>query len=186
MGLKAYLSRVPVGGGPVMPEESGGCPECQRQKGELHRFGCAGEPCPACGKILIGCCCNRLSPADSARIIKALHDRFTGSAAAAAVIAGAGEEAGRDVPYLVHAAMQYLYENLPAEVRVELHRSFQESHPDLVPLLQDEHGYGYYTAEQLSQALNISLAEVNEKIEAMIDAGQGIRFGDIIRLQKVN
>jgi hypothetical protein len=52
--------------------------------------------------------------------------------------------------------------------------------------LQDETGYGYYTAEQLSLALQIPLAEVHEKIEAMVAAGQGVRFGDGIRLQKVN
>ncbi|HBG18225.1 MAG TPA: hypothetical protein DDY32_02840, partial [Desulfobulbaceae bacterium] len=70
--------------------------------------------------------------------------------------------------------------------RAGLNRLFQENHPGLVPQLQDETGFGYYTAEQLSVALHIPLAEVNEKIEAMVAAGQGIRFGDGIRLHQVN
>jgi hypothetical protein len=183
--LKKYLDRIPVGSEPALAGHSA-CPECRRPTGEMHAFGCSHEECPGCRKLLIGCHCNCLSFANSAKIIKALHDQFENLADAITVVTAAGIEPGRDATYLTHAAMQYLYENVPRAIRADLNRGFQESHPGLVPLLQDEAGYGYYTAEQLSVALQIPLAEVYEKIDAMVAAGQGIRFGDGIRLQKVN
>ncbi len=186
MKLKKYLVRVSVGSEQAMPCHLEYCSRCGMPTGEMHSFGCANEECPGCRKILIGCHCNCLSPADSEKIIKALHDQFVSLEDALEVVSSAGAESGRDASYLTHAAMYYLYENIPLATRTDLHRGFQESHPGLVPLLQDEAGYGYYTAEQLSLALQIPLVEVYEKIDAMVDAGQGIRFGDGIRLQKVN
>ncbi len=155
-------------------------------EGLEHEYGCTFEECPGCKKILIGCHCNCLSPADSEKIIKALHDQFANLAEAIKMVTAAGIKPDQNTSYLIHAAMQYLYENVPIAVQADLKRGFHESHPGLVPLLQDESGYGYYTAEQLSLALQIPLAEVNEKIDAMVEAGQGIRFGDGICLQKVN
>lgn len=185
METKRYLARVKVGSERAMVcgDE---CPGCRQPAGETHSFGCQCEECPECRKILIGCNCNCLSPYDSARIIKALHSQFSNLTDAVEVVTTA--EGGRDSgeSYLIHAAMQFLYENIPEAARKGLHRLFQENHPGLVPQMQDESGYGYYTAEQLSVALRIPLTEVHEKIEAMIAAGQGIRFGDGIRLQKVN
>ena len=185
MSLKKYLDRVTVGSELAMAYRPA-CPGCMRQEGETHDFGCADEECPMCRKILVGCHCNCLSPTDSAQIIKRLHDQFMSLTDAIEVVMGLVSGPSPDASYLTHAAMQYLYENMTIEVRADLNRGFQESHPDLVPLLQDEAGYGYYTAEQLSLALQIPLSEVHQKIEAMVTAGQGIRFGDGIRLQKVN
>jgi hypothetical protein len=183
--LKKYLDRVPVGSELVLSCHPT-CPECQRSKGEVHTFGCVHEECPECRKIVIGCHCNCLSPSDAEKIIKALHDQFLTLADAVEVVTTPRAEPGQDASYLIHAAMQYLYENVPSAIREDLNRGFQESHPSLVPMLQDAAGYGYYTAEQLSVALQISLAEVHEKIDAMVAAGQGIRFGNGIRLRKVN
>jgi hypothetical protein len=183
--LKKYLERIPVGSERAMACGTV-CPGCGMPEGGMHIFGCANEECPECRKILIGCRCNCLKPTDSAKIIKALHDRFVNLTSAIEVVTKDDEESGREVSYLVHAAMQYLYENVPPAIQADLNRGFQQCHPGLVPLLQDEEGYGYYTAEQLSVALQIPLAEVHEKIEAMVAAGQGIRFGEGIRLQKVN
>jgi len=162
------------------------CPRCRQPEGAAHSFGCQYEECPECSKILIGCNCNCLSPYDSARIIKALHDQFSSLADAVEVVTAAEGGRAREESYLIHAAMQFLYENIPDAAREGLHRLFQENHPGLVPQLQDDSGFGYYTAEQLSVALRIPLGEVHEKIDAMVAAGQGIRFGDGIRLQKVN
>ncbi len=184
MKLKKYSARIPVGAEQTLTG-GGPCSVCGQPAGIVHSFGCANEECPSCHKILVGCSCNCLSSADAEKIIKVLHDQFTCFGDAAEVVA-ADPDPGRDSSYLVHAAMQYLYEHLPPAVRDDLHRDFQTSHPDLVPLLQDENGFGYYTAEQLSATLQIPLTEVYEKIEAMLDAGQGIRFGDGIRLHKVN
>jgi hypothetical protein len=183
--LKKYLDRVPIG----LEQQmlcSPVCPGCHGKAGELHACGCAYEECPGCRTILVGCHCNCLSVVDSAKIIKALYDQFANLTDAVEVVTTVSTEPGRDASYLTHAAMCYLYENVPPAIQADLNRGFQESHPDLVPLLQDETGYGYYTAEQLSLALQIPLAEVHEKIEAMVAAGQGVRFGDGIRLQKVN
>ncbi len=185
MKLEKYLERILVGSEQTMTCHDV-CNGCGMPAGAMHSFGCANEECPGCRKILIGCHCNCLSPADSAKIIKALHDQFTNPADVVQVVTVIDRAPDREASYLIHAAMQYLYENIPQATRVELNRSFQERHPGLVPLLQDETGYGYYTAEQLSLALQMPLAEVHEKIDAMVVAGQGIRFGDGIRLQKVN
>jgi hypothetical protein len=185
MKLGKYLDRVVVGSEQTAAYHDV-CTGCGMPGGVKHSFGCANEECPGCGKILIGCHCNCLSPADSAKIIKALYDQFTDPADALQVVTVIGADPGRDVSYLMHAAMHYLYENIPQAIRIDLNRGFQESHPGLIPLLQDETGYGYYTAEQLSLALQIPLAEVHEKIDAMVAAGQGIRFADGIHLQKVN
>ena len=159
MNLKKYRERVPVGSELLLTCHQA-CSRCGSSEGEVHTFGCASEECPICRKILIGCQCNCLSPADSAKIIKALHDQFTDLADAVEVVTAATAQTGRDESYLIHAAMQYLYENMPMDIRNALNRGFHESHPGLVPLLQDEEGYGYYTAEQLSEVLQIPLAEV--------------------------
>lgn len=185
MKLEKYLERIFVGSEQTTAYHDV-CRGCGMPAGARHSYGCAHEECPGCRRILIGCHCNCLSPADSAKIIKVLHDQFTDPADAVKVVTVTGAEPIQDASYLMHAAMQYLYENIPEASRADLIRFFQQSHPGLVPLLQDETGYGYYTAEQLSFALKIPLAEVHEKIDAMVAAGQGIRFGDGIHLQKVN
>jgi hypothetical protein len=184
MSIKKYLARVRVGEEQAMTS-SGECPGCRRPTGEMHDCGCGHEECPNCHKILIGCHCNSLSPFDSARIIKALHGQM-GSLADAVQVVMAKDVKGGETSYLIHAAMQFLYENVAEEDRIELTRTFQENYQGLVPLLRDENGHGYYTAEQLSAALHLPLGEVREKIDAMITAGQGIRFGDGIRMDKVN
>ena len=66
------------------------------------------------------------------------------------------------------------------------HASFASSHPGLVPLLRDGEGRGYYTAEQLSQALAIPVAEVHERVGAMVEAGQKVRFADPRDGEKIN
>lgn len=185
MKLRKYLERVRVGAERDMAVV-GECPGCGRPSGESHSFGCRFEQCPKCHRILIGCNCNCLSPYDSASLIKALHGQFDSLADAVEVVTAAEAGQGGEESYLVHAAMQYLYEHIPDAARAGLVRLFQENHPGLVPQLQDDTGFGYYTAEQLSVALRIPLAEVNERIEAMVAAGQGIRFGDGIRLHQVH
>jgi hypothetical protein len=184
MGIKKYPSRVRVGEEQALAYQ-GDCPGCRQPPGALHGCGCGYEECPGCRQLLIGCHCNSLSPLDSARIIKALHGQFKTLADAVQVVMATNVRDG-EASYLIHAAMQYLYENVTEEARLELTRSFQENYRGLVPLLKDEQGHGYYTAEQLAAALRISLAEVQEKIDAMVAAGQGIRIGDGIRMDKVN
>ncbi len=184
MGIKKYLARIRVGEEQAL-SFNGECPGCRQPPGALHGCGCGHEECPGCRQILIGCHCNSLSPLDSARIIKALHGQFKMLADAVQVVMATNVQDG-EASYLIHAAMQYLYENVAEEARLEVTRSFQENYQGLVPLLKDEQGHGYYTAEQLAAALRIPLAEVQEKIDAMVAAGQGIRIGDTIRMDKVN
>jgi len=182
--LEKKSRRVPVGSEST-GECSPSCPACHRSAGAMHAFGCAHEQCPECGKFLVGCACNCLSVDLSEKMIKALHDQFTCLEDAVQIVAAGGLGHGGEASYLLHAAMQYLYENVAEDVRDELNRDFHTNHPQLIPLLQDEKGLGYYTAEQLSLALQIPLAEVHEKIEAMLAAGQGIRFGHQL-LRKVH
>jgi hypothetical protein len=182
--LTHYPSRIAVGGEKRL-KSGGACRDCGQQPGALHSPGCPGEECPECGALLIGCACTCLAPGEGERIIKALRDSFASPEDALQVVMGPIKGLGKP-SYLVHAAMHALYDQLPPTARAELHRHFSLRHPALVPLLRDSHGHGYYTAEQLALALAIPLAEVQERIEAMVEAGQGIRFADGIMVEKVN
>jgi len=182
--VKQYPSRVAVGAEETM-NTCDICPDCRQPRGSLHRYGCPGEECPQCGGLLIGCPCTCLAPGEGERIIKALRQSFASLEEALQVVLHQNREAGNP-SYLVHAAMYYLYDHLPQEARAELQQDFSRRHPDLVPMLRDSSGQGYYTAEQLAQALDIPLNAVQERIEAMVAAGQGVRFVDGIKVEKVN
>jgi len=142
--------------------------------------------------MLIGCSCDRLPAFDSARIIQALARQFESLDQALAIAGAEGNEghgldgAAANFSYLHHAAIQFIFFQLPQEARAEIDRVFQIRFPSLIPVAVDEAGRGYFTAEQLSQALDMPLAEVHERIEAMIAAGQGLRFADIKNLHKVH
>lgn len=182
--LTHYPPRIAVGAEKRL-KSGGACRDCGQPQGALHSPGCPGEECPGCGALLIGCACTCLAPGEGERIIKALRDCFASPEDALQVVMSS--ESGVEKPsYLVHAAMHALYDQLPPTARAELQQSFSLRHPALVPLLRDSHGHGYYTAEQLALALDIPLAEVQERIEAMVEAGQGIRFADGIVVEKVN
>jgi len=88
--------------------------------------------------------------------------------------------------YLDHAAIQYVYENVPKNVRNQLIGEFRKKFPLLIPHLEDAQGKPYYTAEQLSKTLNIPLLEVQEKIDAMVEAGREISFIRAPDLKKVH
>jgi len=184
--MRNYRKRVPFG------EEKNlfhpgreHCEQCGCLRDEPHTPGCAGEECPACGKMLIGCCCEALSPHDGELIITGLYHQFNDLETA---LQAAGEEgcgAGGS-SYLQHAVMRYIFENVPETVRSEIVQVFHWRFPGLVPMLQDEQGHGYYTAEQLAEALDIPLEEINERIEAMISAGREISTGKGRKLRKVH
>lgn len=162
------------------------CPECGCAVGTMHHGGCAGEECPVCGKAVIGCCCEALSPYDGEKIIQGLYNQFRDLESA---IKTAGEERcppGSGSSYLQHAVMRFIFDNVPEEARAEVARAFHMRFPGLVPQMQDEDGRNYYTAEQLSEALDIPLSEVNERIEAMVTAGKTIHFGNGKKLRKVH
>lgn len=182
--VKHYPSRVAVGAEKTMGAGDI-CPDCRQPRGSLHHDGCPGEECPRCGGLLIGCPCTCLAPGEGERIIKALRQSF-GSLEEALRVVLAEDRGAASPSYLVHAAMYYLYDHLPEEARAELQRDFSRRHPTLVPLLRDSNGQGYYTAEQLAQALDIPVSAVQERIEAMVAAGQGVRFADGIMVEKVN
>lgn len=183
--IKQYPTRIAIGAEKVVSSSCGGCRDCGQPQGSLHRHGCPGEECPKCGGLLIGCPCTCLAPGEGERIIKALRHSFSSPEEAVQMVLA--QDLGMNRPsYLLHAAMHCLYEHLPSEARIELQRDFTNRHPALVPLLRDDKGNGYYTAEQLAKALDIPLADVQERIEAMVTAGQGIRFADGIIVEKVN
>lgn len=81
--------------------------------------------------------------------------------------------------------MKYIFHNVPENAK-EIEEAFHLRFPGLVPLLQDEEGRGYYTAEQLAEALGIPLQEVNERIDAMVSSGQRIETSDGHHLRKVH
>ena len=185
-----HLPRIPFGEETNICQSEEICPLCGCQRGVLHAFGCSNEECPECHTMLIGCLCDRLSAFDSARIIQALARQFH-SLDEAQVIIGAtgGDSPGgttANFSYLHHAAIQFIFFQLPQEARAEIGRVFQIRFPSLTPVAVDDAGRGYFSAEQLSEALGMPLAEVRERIEAMLAAGQDLRFADIKKLHKVH
>lgn len=185
--MKNYRKRVPFGDERCMVKAGKElCGECGCPQAQFHLPGCADEECPECGKALIGCCCECLSPYDGEKIIQGVYSQFGDLESA---MQAAGEEscsAEGHSSYLQHAAMRYIFDNVPDTARTEIARAFHLRFPGLVPLMQDEEGRGYYTAEQLSEALDIPLQEVNERIDAMVAAGKSIHMGEGKKLRKIH
>jgi hypothetical protein len=150
------------------------CVRCKAHRGENHKYGCDSEECPQCGSMIIGCCCDCLSNYESSCIIQALCRKFSSLEDALSDMVGSWE--GRKSSYLDHAAVQYIFENVPKDVRSELVDEFRRRFPLLLPHIEDAQGTPYYTAEQLSKTLNVPLREVQEKVDAMVEAGKDIRF----------
>lgn len=144
------------------------------------------EECPVCGRGLVGCDCGALSAWDAEKIIQGLYGQIENLETAL----GAADESscgkGRGPSYLQHAVMKYIFNNVPDTARKELEEAFHIRFPGLVPQLQDEDGRGYYTAEQLAEALGIPLQEVHERIDAMLTSGQKIETSEGRHLRKVH
>ena len=182
-----YRKRVAFGSERQLQQSGEGrCGVCGCQVGETHVAGCEAEECPVCGQVVIGCCCGGLSPHDGERIIGALYRRFSDLESALRVVDEGYCASGGGSSYLQHAVMRFIFEHVPDEAREEIVRVFHLRFPGLVPQLQDDEGRGYYTAEQLAEALGIPLGEVNERIEAMIAAGDTIATGLGRKLRKVH
>lgn len=185
--MKEYLTRIPFGSERYMTQTGvEHCIECDCELDNLHLPGCSNEECPTCGKSLIGCCCESLSPYDGEKIIQGVYTQFSDLETA---IKAAGEEGCRESvgsSYLQHAVMRYIFENVPDTARTEIARAFHLRFPGLIPTMQDEDGRGYYTAEQLSKALDIPLSEVNERIDAMVTASRSIQMGQGKKMRKIH
>lgn len=162
------------------------CEQCGCGLDDLHQPGCGAEECPTCGKILIGCCCQDLSPLDGEKVVVALYRQFTDLASALKATGEEGWSAAGGSSYLQHAVMRYIFDNVPDSARTEIARVFHLRFPGLVPQLQDDEGRGYYSAEQLAQALDVPLQEINERIEAMVEAGRDLATGVGRKLRKVH
>jgi hypothetical protein len=183
------LARIPFGKETHLGQDEDVCSLCGCQRGALHAFGCSNEECPECRQMLIGCGCDRLSALDSTRVIQGLASQFQSLDQALAVAGALGHSpdgTAENFSYLHHAAIQFIFFQLPQEARTEIGRVFQIRFPSLTPVAVDNAGHGYFSAEQLSQALGMPLAEVHERIEAMVTAGRGLRFADIKSLHKVH
>lgn len=152
------------------------CISCKACRGENHKYGCDSEECPKCRYMIIGCSCDCLSSYESSCIIQALYEKFSSLEEALNDMVGGEAERQQKSSYLDHAAVQYIFENVPKDVRSELVGEFRRRFPLLLPHIEDAQGTPYYTAEQLSQTLNVPLHEVQEKVDAMLEAGKDIRF----------
>ena len=185
--MKKYRERIPYGlERRLVQTETDTCEQCGVRRESEHQPGCAGEECPACGNMLIGCCCDCLSPHDTEKIILALYRQFQDLESALHAAGENGCPGAMQSSYLQHAVMRYIFDHAPEEARNEIARVFHLRFPGLVPHLQDEDGRGYYTAEQLAEALDIPLAEINERIEAMLTADRAILTSDGRKLRKVH
>lgn len=93
--MKAFKKRILFGSEKNLVQASGRrCSTCRVRRDKLHVPGCADEECPACGKALIGCCCDALSPYDAEKIIQGLYAQFENLEKA---IESAGEKGARPV-----------------------------------------------------------------------------------------
>ncbi len=185
--MKDYKTRVSFGSESFMIQAGAEkCSECACDLDQLHVAGCAGEECPQCAKALIGCCCECLSPYDGEKVIQGIYRQF---ASLESALQAAGEERCQSAvnsSYLQHAAMRYIFDNVPDTAKTEIARAFHLRFSGLVPRMQDDEGRGYYTAEQLSEALDIPLNEVNERIDAMMSASNGIAVAQGKKMRKIH
>lgn len=94
------------------------------------------------------------------------------------------EKSKGKVSFLVHAAMQYLFEHIDQKAKEQVGRLMQNSFPILIPSMYDEDGIGYFTPEQLAQAFDVSEQEINSRLEALAAAGFVIKNQDPADLSK--
>ena len=185
--MKMNKKRIPFGSERrILQADARRCASCRRRSGKLHEPGCAEEECPECGKSLVGCCCEILSPYDSEKIIQGLYDQFDSLESA---LSATGEEGCSDSgasSYLQHAVMRYIFNHVPDQARRQIEEAFHLRFPGLVPHLLDDEGRAYYTAEQLAKALGMPLQEVHERIDAMVTSGQSIKISDSRTLRRVH
>lgn len=177
--------RIPFGQeGKLLQKETADCTSCGVTREENHQYGCESEECPECGCMIIGCSCDCLCSHESSHIIQALYKKFTSLDNALKDMSE--KESQQKSSYLDHAAVQYIFNHVPEDVRDKLVGEFRRKFPLLIPHLEDDQGTPYYTAEQLSQTLNIPLQEVHEKIDAMVEAGKDISFIETQDFKKVH
>lgn len=185
--MKLHKKRIPFGAEKqLLNSTDTTCPSCQAKRESLHLPGCSGEECPECGRSLIGCCCDILSPYDAEQVIQGLYGQVESLEMALSIASQKGCPLTCNSSYLQHAVMKYIFNNVPEDARQEISEAFHVRFPGLVPLLQDENGRGYYTAEQLAEALDIPLHEVHERIDAMVSSGQVIKTSQGKPLRKVH
>jgi hypothetical protein len=185
--MKAYKERIFFGSEKLLIQAGvRRCETCRVRPGKLHVPGCAMEECPLCGRALIGCDCSILSPWDAEKVIQGLYDQIENLETALGSADGGGPGKGVAPSYLQHAVMKYIFNNVPDTARKEIEEAFHIRFPGLVPQLQDEYGRGYYTAEQLADALGIPLQEVHERIDAMLTSGQKVETSEGRHLRKVH
>jgi len=147
------------------------CPSCQMANGELHMPGCPEEICPKCQGFIIDCGCNCLSSLDSTLIIQALYLKFTDINSALQATNRSTNTKSKKPSYHIHAAMQFLFEQIDDKAKDEITKKMINSFPTLKPALYDQEGTGYYTAVQLAETFNVSVEEINSRVEALAAAG---------------
>ena len=162
------------------------CHTCHATHGTPHKPGCNEEQCPNCCSLIIGCGCNSLSTMDSALIIQSLYRKFTNLETALRAVTFHENKGKQGTSYLVHAAMLYLFEHIDEKSREEITQKFHLSFPTLNPTMYDKNGTGYYTPEQLAKAFDVTVEEINDRIEALSSAGFTIKKNEIENLKKSN
>jgi len=160
------------------------CSACHVTLGNQHKAGCNEEECPSCGGFIIGCGCNCLSTLDAALIIQALYGKFTDLDRALQTVNLLENNRQAGTSYLVHSAMQYLFEHIDDKSRAEIAKKIHISFPILKPTMYDKNGVGFYTTEQLAKAFDVTVEEINSRIEALSSAGFVIKKSERENLQK--
>lgn len=144
------------------------CPACGVERGLPHEYGRPAEECPRCGTPVIDCHCECLAPWDEFRITKAIEATFSSLDDAYAAGAGAGNRKADAMSYTDKAAVLYVIENVPPEMKTEINRGFAALFPGLHPCGTNEQGERMYSSVDIAKALEVDHDEITETISNLV------------------
>ncbi len=167
--MKSYYARLPFGHEQRLNLGFGdNCPVCNVKRGQEHDYGCIGEECPECHRPIVDCYCECLQPGDAIRITLAIEKMFTCMDDAYNAGAGAGKRNADTLTPTDKAAMAYVMNNVPPELKAKFDAGFKDLFPDIKPCSTNEKGEKMYSVNAIAEALGMDKDEANEMAHAML------------------
>jgi len=173
--MKEYYARLPFGTEQRLNLGFGStCPACDVVRGSLHEFGCMAEECPECHRPVVSCYCECLQPKDEIRITMAIEKTFTSMEDAHRAGAGAGKRNAATLTPTDKAAIIYVTNNAPPELKKKFDQGFLKIFSDLKPCGTSREGKPVYSTADIAKALGEDVAEINETAAAMAEEDSGL------------